>query len=230
MSLTAAQIVADALAIAKCPGFTTQGGRALNLVLQDLVLHRNLKVNCVSASIAVGANTNGPFPLESDYLRTYTLFYLVNDDVYFLRPSSRIQFDAEPNKTTISNYPYEWTSDLSAPTPASAGNLYVFPQSNTGVTLTHRYFVQRAEIASPESSATVPWFIDQDYLVQATAMRMMRMTDDSRYAGFETDCNRMLLVHLLTEGDEQQVVKEVSLDPRRFKTGGSLRPTKVQPY
>ena len=42
--ITSAQIVAEALAIAKCPGFTAQGGRALNLVLNDLVLHRDLKL------------------------------------------------------------------------------------------------------------------------------------------------------------------------------------------
>jgi hypothetical protein len=44
------------------------------------------------------------------------------------------------------------------------------------------------------------------------------------------DCENMIRQHLLTEGDEQQVVKEVILDPRRFRTGGSLRPTKLSPY
>ena len=83
MALTAAQIVADALAIAKCPGFTSQGGRALNLVLSDLVLHRNLKVNLVSNPITVLANTNGPFNLEPDYLRTYEMVYYINDQPYF---------------------------------------------------------------------------------------------------------------------------------------------------
>jgi hypothetical protein len=230
MSLTAAQIVSDALAISKCPGFTAQGGRALNLVLSDLVLHRNLKVNCVTSSIVVGANTNGPFNLEADYLRTYELFYLITDQPYFLQPSNRIQFDSEPNKTTTSNYPYEWTSDLSPQALGSPGLLYIYPQSNTGLTLTHRYMIKRADITTPETSASVPWFEDQDYLVQATALRMMRITDDSRYGMFEAVCEKMLLTHLMTEGDEQQVVKEVKLDPRRFRVGGGLRPTKVQPY
>lgn len=230
MALTAAQIVADALSIAKCPGFTAQGGRALNLVLSDLVLHRNLKVNLVSTTIAVGANTNGPFNLEADYLRSYELMYLIEDQPYFLQPSTRLQFDSEPNKSTTSNYPYEWASDLSPIATGGVGLLYIYPQSSGAITINHRYFIKRADITTPETSSTVPWFEDQDYLVQATALRMMRITDDARTTTFEQWCEKMLQTHLVTEGDEQQIVKEVRLDPRRFRIGGMLRPTKVDPY
>ena len=230
MSITAAQIVADACAIAKCPGFTSQGGRALNLVLSDLVLHRNLKVNLVSTTINVVANSNGPFNLESDYLRTYELMYYIEDQPYFLQPSNRAQFDSEPNKSTTSNYPYEWATDLSPVANGGLGLLYIYPQSNQNLSMNHRYMVQRADITTPETSSSVPWFSDQDYLVHATAMRLMRITDDTRYDRFVADCERMLEVHLLTEGDEQQVVKEVKLDPRRFRTAGSLRPTKLDPW
>ena len=66
MPLTASQIVSYALQIAKCPGFTQQGGMSLNLVLQDLVLHRDLKINRVTNYIPVQANLNGPFNLEAD--------------------------------------------------------------------------------------------------------------------------------------------------------------------
>lgn len=230
MAITAAQIVADACAIAKCPGFTAQGGRSLNLVLSDLVLHRNLKVNLVTSSINVIANSNGPFNLESNYLRTYDLFYLIDDQPYFLQPSNRAQFDSEPDKSTTSNYPYEWATDLSPVASGGVGLLYIYPQSNQNLTLTHRYFVQQADITTPETSSTVPWFSDQDYLVTATAARLMRMTDDSRYEKFVNDCEKMLQLHLMTEGDEQQVVKEVKLDPRRFRTAGAIKPTKLDPW
>ena len=56
MPLTASQIVSTALQIAKCPGFTQQGGQALNLVLQDLYLIRDLKINRVTSFINVQAN------------------------------------------------------------------------------------------------------------------------------------------------------------------------------
>ena len=42
--LTATTICTKARAIAKCPGFSTQSGEYLNLVLNDLCLHRNLKM------------------------------------------------------------------------------------------------------------------------------------------------------------------------------------------
>lgn len=230
MALTAAQIVADACQIAKCPGFTAQGGRALNLALNDLALHRNLKANLFTQTIAVGINTNGPFNLESNYGRTYDMFYLVSDNPFFLTPISLAQYDAEPNKATVANYPNEWASDLSAVPSGGLGLLYIFPQSNTGLTLTHRYFGRRTDIVTPESSSTVPWFEDQDYLIRATAMRLMLITDDARKEQFEKDCEDMLRIHLMTEGDEQQVVKEIKLDPRRFRVGGSLRPTKINPW
>ena len=230
MAISAAQMVYEALAIAKCPGFLPQGGRALNLVLSDLVMHRNLKVNCVSAVIAVPAGSNGPFSLELNYLRTLDLFYLVDGEPFFLTPSNRVQFDSEPSKATMSNYPYEWASDLSMVTPSVPGQLWIYPQSSTNLSLTHRYMVRRPDITTPEASSVIPWFEDQDYLIQATALRIMRITDDSRYALFENECERLLETHLLTEGDEQQVVKEVQLDPRRFRSAGATRPTKTNPW
>lgn len=228
--LTAAQIVADALQIAKCPGFTAQGGRALNLVLDDLAQHRNLKVNLVTSTIALAANSNGPFPLEADYLRTYDLFYLIDGDPYFLEPCSLRQYDAEPQQSGLSNYPYEFATDLSEVATGGLGKMYVYPKTPTPYTLTHRYYLKQPQIASPETSATVPWFEDQDYLMAATAMRMMRITDDARYDKWEADSEAMLRKHLMTEGDEQQVVKEVKLDPRRFHVGGRVKPTKLDPW
>lgn len=230
MALTAAQIVTDACQMAKCPGFTVQGGRALNLVLSDLVLHRNLKVNLVTATIVVPPNSNGPFNLEANYLRTYDLWFQISGEPYFLNPCSLKQLDSEPQQSGLSSYPFEWASDLSLVASGGLGHLFVYPQSNTGVSLTHRYYLQQADIVTPETSATVPWFSDQDYLVQATTARLMRITDDSRYERFVADCENMLRMHLMTEGDEQQVVKSVQLDPRRFRVGGSNRPTKLDPF
>ena len=230
MPLTATQIVTDALQMAKCPGFTAQGGRALNLVLSDLVLHRNLKVNLVTGTITTQASSIGPYTLEADYLRTFEFKYVLNNQPYFLYQCNLKQFDADNIPYSGSNYPAEFATDLSPNATQQPGLLYIYPTSNQPLTLTHRYMIQRADITTPETSATVPWFADQDYLMHATAMRMMRITDDSRYDKFERDCEDMIRTHLLTEGDEQQVVKEVILDPRRFKLKNGIRPTKVSPF
>ena len=228
--INATRIVANALAIAKAPGFSTQGGEALNLVLNDLVLHRNLKINRLTASIAVTANSNGPFNLPANYLRTYDLFFEQNNMPYFLHPISMEQYDAEFKDPSIANYPYEYATDLQpqAATPDTGiALLRIYPQSTSALTLTHRYMVRRADITTPESSTSIPWFPDQDYLIHATAMRMMKITDDARYEQFKIDAEDMLRTHLIIEGDEQQVVKEVRLDARRFRLSRALKATKV---
>lgn len=227
MPLTASQIVSYALQIAKCPGFTQQGGMSLNLVLQDLVLHRDLKINRVTNYIPVQANLNGPFNLEADYLRTYDLFFSQNNLPYFLHPISTQEYDAEFKDPSIANYPYEFATDLSPQATGGLGLLFIYPQSSGQITLTHRYMIQRADIATPETSALIPWFPDTDYLIQATAYRMMRITDDARHDAFLAEADKMLRIHLIMEGDEQAVVKSVMLDPRRFRSNRTLKPTKV---
>src|SRR5580765_1690055 len=227
MALTASQIVTYALQIAKCPGFTQQGGQSLNLVLQDLVLHRDLKINRVTNTITVQANNNGPFNLEADYLRTYDLFFSQNNLPYFLHPISMEEYDQEFKDPSIANYPYEFATDLSPQATGGLGLLFIYPQSSGIIQLTHRYMLQRADIASPETSSMVPWFPDTDYLIHATAYRMMRITDDARHDSFVAEADKMLRIHLIMEGDEQSVVKSVRLAPRRFHTNRTLKPTKV---
>lgn len=231
--LTAAEICTKARGIAKCAGYSTQSGEDLNLVLSDLVLHRNLKINRYPATVSVTAGTNGPFNLPDDYLRTYDLFYVLNGIPYFLDPMGLDQYDALYKDPSIANYPSRFATDLQpqAATPDTGiALLYIYPQSNAAIDLTHRYMIRRDDISTPAASSSIPWFPDQDYLVHATATRLMKLTDDARWPTFVEQGEAMLRQHLLTEGDEQQVVKEVRLDPQRFRTFQRLKPTKTQPW
>jgi hypothetical protein len=228
--ITAQQIVARSCAIAKCPGFIAQGGQYLNLALNDLVLHRDLKMLRQLETITVTPGSNGPFALPVNYLRTYDLFYTVNNFPYFLYPLSQEQYDQLFKDPSIANYPYAYATDLTAQQTQSAGSLYIYPQSNTALSLSHRYMINMPDIATPESSSTVPWFPDQDYLIHATATRLMKETDDARYDKYVADGENMLRTHIIMDGDEQQVVKEVRLDPQRFHMNRTLRPTKISPY
>lgn len=229
--LTAQQIVSLACTICKCPGFTAQGGQFLNMTLEDLWLHRDLKINRITESISVQANNYGPFTLPLNYLRTYDLFFQQNNLPYFLNPISTEQYDQEFKDPSIANYPYEFMTILNDETTAiaqnSAGQLFIYPQSSGAITLTHRYMVKQPDIVNPESSSTIPWFPDQDYLITATASRLMQITDDTRRDKFIEDSLRMLRIHLIMEGDEQRVVQSVRLDPRRFHSNRSLKPTKI---
>ena len=222
-----------ACAIAKCPGFLSQGGIFLNMTLEDLWLHRDLKINRVTEFITVQANNFGPFTLPQNYQRTYDLFFEQNNLPYFLNPISTEEYDQEFKDPSIANYPYEFMTILYDETtalqqvPPSAGQLFIYPQSSGQIVLTHRYMVKQPDISVPETSVVIPWFPDQDYLITATASRLMQLTDDTRRDKFLADLEKMLRVHLIMEGDEQQVVKSVRLDPRRFHTNRTLKPTKI---
>ena len=127
--LTATQITTAARAIAKCPGFTSQSGIYLNLVLNDLVLHRDLKMLRKQHSIAVSVGSNGPFALPTDYLRTYDLFYTVNNFVKQQPSIKNLYYDHPFNFT-----PVAWA--------VSKGNVDLVNVINTGInilTLSGRY-------------------------------------------------------------------------------------------
>lgn len=229
--LQAQQIVARACAIAKCPGFIQQGGIYLNMVLEDLWLHYDLKINRVTEFIAVQANNYGPFPLPLNYQRPYDLFFQQNNLPYFLHPISPEQWDQEFKDPSIANYPYEYMTllldETAAAAAGSAGTLYIYPQSSGQIVLTHRYMVKQADIATPETSTLIPWFPDQQYLIKRTAAELMGESDDTRQESYLAQCTAMLRTHLIMEGDEQAVVKSVRLDPRRFHTNRTLKPTKI---
>jgi hypothetical protein len=223
-----------ACAIAKCPGFLSQGGIFLNMTLEDLWLHRDLKINRVTEFITVQANNFGPFTLPQNYQRTYDLFFEQNNLPYFLNPISTEEYDQEFKDPSIANYPYEFMTILYDETtalqqvPPSAGQLFIYPQSSGQIVLTHRYMVKQPDISVPETSAVIPWFPDQDYLITATASRLMQLTDDTRRDKFLADLDRMLRTHMISgDGDEQKVVNSVRLDPRRFHTNRTLKPTKL---
>lgn len=225
--MTAQQIVSTACSIAKVPGYTVQGGQFLNLVLQDLCLHRDLQMNRVTSTITIQAGTNGPFTLEGNYLRTYDLFYLQNGLPYFLNDISLKQYDAEFKSVGISNFPYEYATDLSPLENQQPALLYVYPQSSGQIALTHRYMLQQPDISNPQTSATIPWFPDQNYLIKATALQLMNISDDERQEMFTAQCESMLRIHLIMDGDEQSVLRSVELDPRTFRIRKSLKPTKL---
>jgi len=232
--LTAQQLCVLGSRIGKGPGFLSQAGQFLQTILNELVQHRDLKVNRVTTTITVQANSNGPFNLALDYLRTYDLFFQQNNLPYFLHPIGMYDYDAEFKDPSIANYPYEYATDLSMQifpaqsSPGTSGQLFIYPQSSGIIVLTHRYMQWRAELASPlEQNTNVPWFIDQDYLIHSIARDVMALSGDERHKEFMELCENKLRKHLIMEGDEQPVVKQVRLDPRRFRTNRYLRPTKV---
>lgn len=229
-------------------GMVGIAGQWLNLVLEDLKLNQNLKINRVTTLITVQAGSYGPFALESDYLRTYDMFYAIpsqlgpnaTTSIIFLNPITMEQYDAEFKAPSISDYPYEFATDLSTQaqtwsgTPGesdltSPGQLYIYPQSNAQLTLTHRYMRNQPDIEGPEVSPQVPWFPYTEYLITAAAAGMMGVTGDDRADAYTAKAKMMLQPHLIMQGDEQQAVQAMRLDARRFRFHTGLKPTKSEP-
>jgi len=402
---TAQQICLLASTVAKGgTGMVATAGQFLNLTLQDLKLNRQLKINRVTQTLNVPAGSNGPFTLETDYLRTYDMFYPLqgpNGMTQFLTPITMEQYDEEWKNPSVSNFPYEFATDLStqaklatatviptgtvgsltvtasgsgftsfpalgfsggggtgaagsphmgfsfggvnnggagyvvgdvltlvggtftrpakilvrtvggggsvsnlvivdtgdytalpaglgvsiittggtgngmlfawlemlissavvtnaganytsAPTVTvtggagtgahvtaaisagstvlGSGQLYIYPQSSGALAITHRYMRDQPDLVNPESSSEVPWFPHQQYLIHQVAAMMMGISGDDRQANFLAQAETMLRPFLIMEGDEQQTVRSIRLDPRHFKSNRGLRPTKVNPY
>jgi hypothetical protein len=220
-------------------GMVAIAGQMLNLVLEDLKLNRDLKVNRVTQTLNVQAGSNGPFTLETDYLRTYDLFYPIPSGIgtagipQFLHPITMEQYDAEFKDPGLSEYPYEFATDLSTQAKtasASKGYLWIYPQANVALGMTHRYMRDQPDITNPESSTGTPWFTFTDYLITAAAGRMMGVTGDDRHTEYMAEADKMLRPHLIMEGDEQQTVKTVKLDPRHFRANRAVRVTKHDPF
>lgn len=225
-------------------------GQYLNLVLEDLVLNNELKMNRVTTTITATSGTYGPFALEAAYLRTYDIFYEIpgvggstaSSQTLFLNPVTMEQFDAEFKSPTQTNYPYEWASDTSTDAQVwsggangsgsmtSAGNLFIYPASSGVLTLTHRYMKKQPSLASPDQSPLEPWFPYSLYLITATAAHMMGETGDARADAYFVKAQAMLKPYLIESGDEQQTVRAVRMDPRHFRFNRSIKPTKMYPY
>lgn len=233
---SAQQICIDACAIAKARGFLAYAGRYLQSTLNDLCLHRNLKINLTSVPLNFLANSNGPIALPQAYLRPYDLIYSIDGEPYEMDQISLAQYDGLYQSASIANYPAMYATDLRglAANPATPPLMYVYPQSNSALVATLRYFVKQPELVAPlENNVNVPWFEDQDYLRADVARQLMMITDDERLAEFvgpDGICDKMLRKHLIMEGDEVRLPKNIKLDPMRFRFNKHVKATKNSPF
>lgn len=232
-------------------GMVQLAGLHLNLVLEDLKLVYNLKMNRVVQTITAQVGSFGPFALEADYLRTYDLFYPIpasgggtsSGIPQMLTPITMEEWDAEFKDPSVANYPWEYATDLSTQaqvwsggspgsgTMTSAGSLFIYPQTSGTIQLTHRYMKNQPDMVTPETSIKTPWFPNTGYLIEETAARMMGITGDDRKEQFHQRAKEMLRPYLIMEGDEQQSVHRIKLDAKHFRSAaGGTKPTKANPY
>ena len=228
MPLQAMQIVSLATQAAGVPGFTAQAGQFLNMILSDLCTDYDFDLAKKTTVITLGVSS-GPYALPSDYLRALKddIFYTFNGVPYPLVPVDLSEWDSYPQQAGFNAYPTAYATDMSQTPPV----LYVWPPSNGSLPLTVRYFSQMPDIAQPETSATVPWFPNQTYLITRLTGELMRIADDERMADYLGDgpegAQGILDRYLKLKDDSETRSKRVTLDRRFFRPRwGSLKNTK----
>jgi hypothetical protein len=237
MALTSAQIIARACAIAKVPGWTSQAGQYLNAVLSELA--QNYDFQLIRKTYTFNFNLLlvdpsglflqgcGPYQLPADFLRCQdedAVFWTLNGVRYPMVPIDLSQFDMAVQSAGLQAYPYWFATNLSLgdETVASASGpmAYVYPPPSGAFPVTVRYFSQPADIATPETSATVPWFPNANYLITRVAGELMKEADDDRCQTFLGDgpagAQGILLRYLKLVDDKINRATVVKMDRRRF--------------
>lgn len=222
------QIVSLATQAAGVPGFTAQAGQLLNIILSDLCQDYDFDLAKKVATITLGVSP-GPYQLPSDYLRALKddVFYIFNGVPYPLVNVDLAEYDGYPEQAGFNAYPTAYATDMSQSPPV----IYVWPPSNGQLPLTVRYFSQMPDITQPETSAVVPWFPNQNYLITRLTGELMRIADDDRYKDFLGEgpegAQGILRRYLELKDDSETRTKRVTLDKRFFRPKwGSLKNTK----
>ena len=221
MSLTAAQIVTLATQIAKLPGFTSQAGQLLNAILGELCQNYDFELGSTSYAFSF-TGVSGPYAMPSDYLRMKkdTFIYTIDGVPYVLPQYTYPQYLSAVQTAGFQSYPTFFATDPST-TPTNA---YVWPPPSGAYPVTMEYFRQMPDIATPESSSSVPWFPNQTYLIRRLAGELMMLSGDQRAQSFLGDNDQLypqgagtiLRKYLKMKDDQSGYVNTVELDKRLF--------------
>ena len=223
MALTSAQIITRACTIAKVPGYTVQAGQYLNMILASL--NQIYDFDYIKKTQLISLTNVAGYALNADHLRTKEVFYNVNGSIFYLYQIPIETYHALFIGPGVSNYPNRYAVDVST-TPYT---LLFYPPPSITQTVTVNYFPAIADIVSPETSATVPWFLNQEYLILKVASALMLETDDSRAAQFDAKAEMLLSKVLTMDDDKEGFSQSITLDRGRFKPGDNLRNNKAFP-
>jgi hypothetical protein len=240
--LSAQQLVTYAAEIAKAPGFTSQAGDLLNMILAEIAQSYSiaqsqsfftitftvspLTSTVNSANVVAGS---GPYALPDDFLRMDRgdFWWQLGGINYFPTPMDIAEFDALVQQPGFNSYPTAYAIDTST----VPYGLYIWPASSGAYQAFGRYHKQTTDITTPSSSSTVPWFPYQLYLQTRLAAELMMFSGDVRRDTFLATSRNMLSRFLDLEGNNSTRAATVTLDPRKFGRKWNLLPaTKAVPW
>lgn len=224
MSYTAAQLVTLACQICNIPGRTSQVGQMMNIILGHYAQTIDEDVIRKTTTLSIGPQATIPYfyTLPSDYLRYYDVFYLVSGEPFYLDPMELKDLDRQYTGSGVSQYPERFATDV-AQAPVQ---IAFYPPPSIALTVTVRYRPQTADITTPETSSTVPWFPNQLVLLQDLCEKAMWLSDDARKAEFKEDVHENLKKYLAISDDKEGFAQRVKLDPNTFRPRGGFPPSK----
>ncbi len=244
MPLTAAQICTRAAQIARVPGFAQQAADTLNFVLSDLC--QTYDFDLAKQTFNFNFNTSQLNSLGQafqnlpvNFLRSIRneCFYVISGVPYPMIPLDQAEGDMLVQQSGVQNYPVFYWTDMTLTGEANNGTvgvpvmLFWMPPSGA-YPATVRYFSQMPDIANAQTSAVVPWFPNQDYLITRVAGELMKDADDERAPQYLGDdplgALGILRRYLQMKDDKENRVQQVQLDRRRFgRSFDRLKSTKT---
>lgn len=231
MAQTAAQICALACQIAKVPaglngvgGYAAQAGVILNSTLSTLCQTYDFDFIKKSQIINISA-ANASYALNADHLRTRNVYYQVNGDIFDLNQIPIEKYQSLFQGPGVDNYPYSFAVDVSQ----RPNLIWFYPPPALPLAVTLWYYPQMADIVTPETSATVPWFPNDEYLRYKVAADLMAITDDSRQEGFDAKAASLLSKILQMDDDKEGFARTLQLDRTQFRPSSSAKPNKAFP-
>ena len=221
--LTASQIISLAVQIAKVPGMTTQAGQFLNSKLlqlaleQDMdIIRRTTTINIITGQVA--------YPLPVNYLRMREAFYNINGSIFWLIQLALKNYDQLNTNPGLTDYPYYYSTDIGTTPPT----LLLYPPPSLAFTLQIRYMDNLVEIADPVNSMVIPWFQDQDLLIDMVAEKLMHIADDTRVEQMSRMNDDKFRRWIQMSNDKENRATVVEKDERSFRSIRRVRPTKLQ--
>ena len=252
MPLSAAAICTRAAQIARVPGFLTQAGDSLNVVLQELcqdydfaLTKKTFNFNFNPSQLNYLGQAFQNFP--ADYLRgiKFECWYYISGVPYPVIPCDEEEFDMLVQQAGVTNFPVYYTTNMSLTGTANSvvqgvpgalvpvGLFWLPPSGAYPVVL--RYFSQMPDITNPSTSSSIPWFPNQNYLITRVAGELMKDSDDERAVAFLSDdedhyplgAGVILRKYLKMKDDKATRIQTVQLDRRRWgRNYDRLRNTK----
>ena len=235
--MTSAQLIAQACQDAQQPGFTAQAALKLNMILSELCQDYDFdaarKTLNFTLPTATDAFNRASMNFPADYLRACVndCFYYISGVPYKLISVDLEQFDGLVSQAGVANFPIYFATDMSQSPPLA----YFWMAPSGAYNSVLRYQAQMADIVTPATSAVVPWFPNQNYLLTRLTGELCKTADDERQESLlSSDEDRypggagvILRKYLLMKGDPENRTKNVKLDRRVFGSSfNNLRNTK----